>query len=213
MDAADELTVFVVDDDEGVRTTLALLLQTAELTVRCHASAEAFLRDCGPDPAGCLILDMRMTGMSGSQLQEELGRRGIDIPILFLTGWADMPAAIDAIKRGAVNFLAKPVPGAVLLEQVQEALRLQAQRRETRQAQRRFRDRLQRLTPRQRQILALSVSGMSNKTAAAELGVSVRTIEGYREMIYLKTGFRSVLELMNEAARVGIQPGAIISSE
>lgn len=213
MDAADELTVFVVDDDEGVRTTLALLLQTAELTVRCHASAEAFLRDCGPDPAGCLILDMRMTGMSGSQLQEELGQRGIDIPILFLTGWADMPAAIDAIKRGAVNFLAKPVPGAVLLEQVQEALRLQAQRRETRQAQRRFRDRLQRLTPRQRQILALSVSGMSNKTAAAELGVSVRTIEGYREMIYLKTGFRSVLELMNEAARVGIQPGAIISSE
>ena len=213
MDATDELTVFVVDDDEGVRTTLALLLQTAELTVRCHASAEAFLRDCGPDPAGCLILDMRMTGMSGSQLQEELGQRGIDIPILFLTGWADMPAAIDAIKRGAVNFLAKPVPGAVLLEQVQEALRLQAQRRETRQAQRRFRDRLQRLTPRQRQILALSVSGMSNKTAAAELGVSVRTIEGYREMIYLKTGFRSVLELMNEAARVGIQPGAIISSE
>lgn len=213
MDATDELTVFVVDDDEGVRTTLALLLQTAELTVRCHASAEAFLRDCGPDPAGCLILDMRMTGMSGSQLQEELGRRGIDIPILFLTGWADMPAAIDAIKRGAVNFLAKPVPGAVLLEQVQEALRLQTQRRETRQAQRRFRDRLQRLTPRQRQILALSVSGMSNKTAAAELGVSVRTIEGYREMIYLKTGFRSVLELMNEAARVGIQPGAIISSE
>jgi FixJ family two-component response regulator len=197
-------TVFIVDDDASIRSSLSLLLETDNLPSACFASADDFLAACGPNPDGCLILDVRMPGMSGLQLQDELSLRQISLPIIFLTGFADIPMTVGAMRKGAVDFIAKPVNGAVLLERVHSALESNRLQREARAARSMFEARLLKLTPREREVLVLALSGMPNKTISKQLDISVRTTEGHRAQIFLKLGVDSLIELAQQAALAGV---------
>jgi two-component system response regulator FixJ len=197
-------TVFIVDDDAGIRSSLALLLETDKLPSACFASANDFLTSCGPNPTGCLILDVRMPGMSGLQLQDELALRQIHLPIIFLTGFADIPMTVEAMRKGAVDFIAKPINGAVLLERVHSALESNRLQREASAARSLFEARLLKLTPREREVLVLALSGMPNKTISKQLDISVRTTEGHRTRIYLKLGVDSLIELAQQATLAGV---------
>ncbi len=198
------ITVFIVDDDIGIRRSLALLLETDNLQSACFASADAFLAACGPNPQGCLILDVRMPGMSGLQLQEEMARRQIQLPIIFLTGFADIPMTVEAISKGALDLITKPVNGAALLARVHSALETNRVQREASAARWRFEARLLKLTQREREVLVLALDSMPNKTISSELGISVRTIEGHRSHIFLKLDIDSLVELAQQAASVGM---------
>jgi FixJ family two-component response regulator len=195
-------TVFIVDDDAGIRSSLALLMASDQLPSACFASADAFLAACGPNPKGCLILDVRMPGLSGLQLQDELALRNISLPIIFLTGCADVPMTAGAMRKGAVDFMTKPVNGKLLLERVHSALQTNRLQRESAAARAQFEARLLQLTPREREVLVLALSGMPNKTISKELAISVRTIEGHRAHIFLKLGLDSLIELAQQAASV-----------
>lgn len=198
-------TIFVVDDDAIVREALALLLETTGFRVSCHDSAEAFLDAWHPDRAGCLVLDMRMPGMGGEALQAELKRRNARLPVIFMSAFGDVPTTVRAMQGGAVDFLTKPVNGADLIDRVRAAL---AQDQSLRQAESRCQDfqaRLEKLTEREREILALALAGHSNKAIAQTLGISFRTIEVHRSHILLKLDVRSLLELARLAAEVGVR--------
>ncbi len=198
-------TAFIVDDDPGIRASFPILLSTAHLHSACFASAEAFLAQCAPDPVGCLLLDVRLPGMSGLALQSELIRRRVSLPIVFMTAYGDLPIGIEAMKHGAVNFLTKPVPGALLLAQVEAAFEIDRAQRGVAQARQMFEARIEKLTARQREVLALAQSGMSNKALAAHLGVSLRTIESHRSQICIKTGARSLADLAFQATLAGVK--------
>lgn len=178
-------TVMVVDDDEAVRDALALLLESAGFPVQSFASAEEVLPVCCAEQPGCLVLDVRMPGMTGPELQIELGRRGIRVPIIFLSAHGDIPMAVRAVKEGALDFLTKPVDGETLIGRVREAL---MQNHHARQC-------LAELTGRERQVLRLAVAGFANKEAARRLGISHRTVEAHRARIFEKTGTANLLEL------------------
>ncbi len=198
-------TVFLVDDDASVREAMTMLLETAGYLVASHANAEEFLDAWQPGQRGCLLLDMRMPGMDGVELQQVLQQREIQLPIIFMSAFGDVPTTVKAIKGGAVDFLTKPVNGAILLERVKAAMAacLEAQRLED--ARSLVRERLDRLTAREREILALAIAGKPNKEIAQELRISHRTIEAHRSRIFLKTGVHSLLELARIAADVGIR--------
>ena len=203
-------TVFIVDDDSGIRYSLRTLLETADLRVECFASAEDFLPTCSADQCGCLLLDVRMPGMSGPELQKELARRGIGMPIFFLTGYADLGTGVEAMKHGATDFLTKPINGALLLQRVRNALELDRLHRQAETARQRFLARLLKLTDREREVLVLALSGMVNKNISAHLRISLRTIEGHRSRIFLKTGSSSLLELAQQASQAGITLSEVI---
>ena len=193
-------TVFVVDDDAAIRDALAQLLGTAGLQVEAHADGPAFLAAYEEDRSGCLLLDMAMPGMTGLEVQAALKARGSEIPILFLTGHGDIPMAVQAVQAGAVDFLEKPIKGAALLERVQRALALD---QEWSQAQGRTQAIQQchaRLSPREREILALVVSGLTSKEIARKLGISPRTVEVHRTHVMHKMGAANLAELVNMAA-------------
>ena len=194
-------TVYVVDDDAAVRDGLALLLDTAGLAVQTYDGAAAFLADWSPGRVGCLILDVRMPDMSGPELQAELIRRGIDLPIVFLTAHGDIPTTVQAIKGGAIDFLTKPVVGAELLERVQAALHRSAQLREQASATQTLRERLQGLTRREREIMRLVADGHSNKEIGNILGISAKTAETHRTRIMTQLNLHSVSELVRHAIR------------
>ena len=205
-------TVFIVDDDPGIRDSLPVLMATAGLKAESFDSAEAFLDACDPEREGCLLLDVRMPGLSGPQLQTELARRGIGLPVIFLTGYADLATGVDAMKQGAMDFLTKPVNGAMLLERVQAALALHHERRQIEEARRTLLAKLQKLTVRERDVLALAVSGGTSREIAGRLQISLRTVEGHRSRIYLKTGVTSLLELAQLATRAGLDLTALAST-
>ncbi len=197
-------TVYIVDDDPGIRFSVAALLRTAGLACVCFDGAEEFLNACSNAMDGCLVLDVRLTGMSGPELQEELLRRKIRLPIIFLTGYADLPTGLQALKQGAVDFLTKPVNGSQLLECITIALTLGQAQRQIDAARQQFEASINRLTPREREILTMALSGMSNKIISSQLGISARTIEGHRSRILLKTGAASLLEVAQQAANANI---------
>ena len=197
-------SVFIVDDDPGIRYSLPVLLETARLKAQVFATAEDFLSICGPHQAGCLLLDVRMPGMSGPALQAELMRRQVRLPIIFLTGHADLSVGVEAMKQGAMDFLTKPVNGALLLERVHAALEKDREQRQAVESRRTFQTRLSRLTERERDVLTLALSGMANREIAACLLISQRTAEGHRSRIFLKTGATSLLELAQQAATAGV---------
>lgn len=199
-----EALVYIVDDDPGIRANLPLLLASAGHSCRCYAGAAEFLAHERPDAAGCLLLDVRMPGMSGPELQAELAQRGFHLPILFLTAYADLTTGVAAMKQGAADFLVKPVTGAVLLQRVAEALEQDRQYRLAEAARTAFLNRIGKLAPRERAVLALALSGLSNKEIAPRLGISARTVEGHRARIYLKTGVTSLLELARQAREAGV---------
>ena len=176
-------TVFVVDDDDALRESLVLMLESRGFQVRAFASGQAFLQGTTADAAGCLVLDMRMPEMSGLELQEAMLRHGYQLPILFLSAFADIPSTVHAIKGGAVDFLEKPVEMDVLIQHIRQALAADRQRRRQRRAEQQIRSRYEQLTPRQRDVMGLATKGLSNKEIAEALGISSRTVENHRALL------------------------------
>jgi FixJ family two-component response regulator len=197
-------TVFVVDDEQTVLTAVSRLLRAAGLNVRAFSSAAEFLDSCGPDPAGCLLLDMAMPGFDGLSLQKHLKSRAIDLPVVFLTGRADVPMTVQAMKEGALDLVTKPPPKEVLLGAVRSALQKDAQRRRACAAQAEERRVLALLTPREREVLEHIVRGQLNKQIASDLGTVERTIKFHRAAIMEKLGVQSIVELARFAQRLGI---------
>ncbi len=198
-------TVFVVDDDSAVRDALTLLLEQDDITVETFASAEDFLAGCRPVARSCAIVDIRMPGMDGMQLQAELTRRSVLLPVIFLTGHGDIPLSVRAIKAGAVDFLTKPVTAAALRESVQAAL-LESARLSTRaETHQTAAERVATLTEREKEVMALAVEGLPNKEIARRLGISHRTVEIYKMRLMRKTGANNLLDLARIAEAGGLR--------
>jgi two-component system, LuxR family, response regulator FixJ len=189
-------TVYIVDDDQATRKSLRWLVETLGVPVKTFHCAVSFLDAYDPSQPGCLVLDVMMPGMSGLELQQELRQRGIDIPVIVLTGYGDVASAVRALKNGAVEFLEKPFNDEVLLEQIRRALTLDSRRRGERGEKEIVRERISRLTPREHEILGLVVDGLSSKEIAARLDVSFKTVEAHRAKIMRKMEAESVAQLV-----------------
>jgi FixJ family two-component response regulator len=201
--------VFVVDDDPLVRDSVADLLCSAGFTVRTFGSAADFLESKRPDVAACLILDVQLPDRSGLDLQTELVKSGSEIPIVFLTGHGDIPMSVQAMKAGAVEFLTKPFHKEPLFNAVKEALLRDGEARKQRSESADLRNRLATLTPRERQVLALVVTGLLNKQIAGELGTTDLTIKAHRGRVMRKMGAGSLADLvrMAEKLKISSEPG------
>ncbi len=199
-------TVYVVDDDDAVRNSLRLLLKSAGLTAEIAASAPEFLSGYDPGHPGCLVLDVRMPGMSGLDMQHELNMRGATLPVIFITGHGDIPMAVEAMQQGAFDFLQKPFRDSDLLERVQRALARDAQNRTRLRHTDRIRERLSSLSPREREVLELVTQGKANKMVAGDLGVSQRTVEIHRAHVMQKMEAGSLAELVRMMMSVAPAP-------
>ncbi|MFI5365525.1 MAG: response regulator transcription factor [Candidatus Binatia bacterium] len=191
-----EATVFVVDDNVGVRKSLRALLESAGLTVETYASGEEFLAAYDPERPGCLVLDVRLRHRSGLDLQDELRRRQVMLPIIVLTGHGNVPTSVRALKAGAVDFLQKPVPPKLLLARIRAALDSDRQARAVTTERAGVLERLARLTPREREVMELLVAGKTSKEIAVAMHVSVRTVEGHRRMVFSKMNVSSAAQLV-----------------
>ena len=198
----DAAIVYVVDDDEAVRDSLKLLLESVDLTCKTYASAAEFLADHDPGQHSCLVADIRMPGMSGLDLQEELNRRSSTIPILFITGHGDVPMAVDAMKSGALDFIQKPFRDQDLLDRIHQALESDEERRESNREIAEIRSRVARLTGREDEVMQRVVQGQANKVIALDLGVSQRTVEIHRARVMQKMGARSLAELVRMVGKL-----------
>jgi FixJ family two-component response regulator len=198
--------VFVVDDDPLVCDSVADLLHSAGFAVRTFGSATAFMRSIRPDVSACLILDVELPDSSGLDLQRDLANSGVEIPIVFLTGRGDIPMSVRAMKAGAVEFLTKPFRKEELFDAVNEALVRDAQARKERSEILNLRSRLETLTPREREVLALVVRGLLNKQVAGELGTTELTIKAHRGKVMRKMGAGSLADLVRMAAKLKISP-------
>ena len=191
-----EPTVFVVDDDRAMRESLSWLLDSVGLRVRSYATAAEFLADHDPAQPGCLVLDVRMPGMSGLDLQAELARRGVELPTIVITGHAEVSMAVRAVKAGAIDFIEKPFSDQLLLDRVRQALEIDLEVREVRRRREDALRRLATLTAREREVLNLVVAGKQNKEVASELGVSPKTVEVHRAHVMSKMCVDSLAELI-----------------
>lgn len=189
-------TVFIVDDDEAVRSSLKLLLKTLGLSAVTYASAPDFLAAFEPSQAGCLVLDIRMPGMSGLELQQELNARGALLPIIFITGHGDVPMAVEAMQHGAMDFLQKPFRDQDLIDRINKALERDRIGRELLDNRARILSLIESLTPREREVLEQVTQGKINKVIAAEMGLSQRTVEIHRARIMEKMGANSLAHLV-----------------
>ncbi len=200
-------TVFVVDDDLSMRSYLRRLFESVSMRVVTHTSAEEFLKSSRPDAPACLVLDVQMPGLSGLDLQRELARADLLLPIIFITGHGDIPMTVQAMKAGAVEFLTKPFRNQELLDAVREGhardREARRQRAEVAELQRRY----ERLTPREREVFALVVAGMLNKQVAAQLGASERTVKAHRAAVVQKMEADSLADLVRMAERLGVVVG------
>ena len=190
----DHATVFLVDDDVSVRDSLSLLLSLKGLRTQVFASAESFLDTYRDDWRGCLITDLRMPGMSGLELQRALVQRGVALPVVVLTAHGDVGATRAALKHGAFDFLEKPVDDDVLVDVLMNALRSDAQRHAQVAAEADTRARIDRLTPRERDVLGLLAEGLQNRDIALRLGISPRTVEVYKARMMEKLHCRSLAD-------------------
>ena len=191
-----EPTVFVIDDDAAVRQSLSLLLKSMALAAETFESAQDFLDRADPRRPGCLVLDIRMPGMSGLELQVELERRGFSLPVIFITGHGDVSMAVRAMKSGALDFIEKPFSDQVLLERVNQALDIDRTCREARDALAAIESRVQSLSPRETEVMRRIVAGQANKVIAIELGLSEKTIELHRAKMMKRMGADSVAHLV-----------------
>ncbi len=189
-------TVYIVDDDDAVRNSLRLLLKSVGLSAVALPTAQEFLSTYDPQQPGCLILDVRMPGMSGLELQQQLNVRGAVIPVIFITGHGDIPMAVEAMQHGAFDFLQKPFRDQDLIDRIQRALAKDRTNRAELTERSRVRERFESLTPREREVLALVTSGKPNKVMAAELGVSQRTVEIHRARVMEKMHASSLAQLV-----------------
>lgn len=189
-------TVFIVDDDEAVRDSMGWLMQSVGLHVETYDSAHAFMEHYSVERPGCLVLDIRMPGMSGLDLQQKLIDEDIQVPVIIISGHGDVPIAVRAMKAGAVDFIEKPFNDQVLLDAVQRAISVDEQLRGTAAQQADIRERIGLLTPRETEVLHMVVDGMSNKLIAAALDVSQKTVEAHRAKVMEKLQAKSLSQLV-----------------
>lgn len=193
--AAPDQIVHVVDDDEALRDSLAWMLEANGHAVVAHESGEAFLAACTPGMTGCVLLDVRMPGMSGLEVFEELGRRRCGLPVVFITGHGDVPMAVAALKKGAFHFIEKPFNDHDLVDLVEKALATDDERLRAAASRETIEARLATLTQREREVMELILEGKYNKVIADELSISMRTVEAHRSRIFEKMEVRSAVEL------------------
>jgi two-component system, LuxR family, response regulator FixJ len=193
---AREPIVYIVEDDEALRALVRALAQSIGVPARAFSSANKFLEEYDPRQPGCLVLDIFMPGMSGLELQDELNRRGAVIPVIFMTGHADVASAVAAVRHGAFNYLQKPFSNSELIANVRQALELDLRNRQMLAQQEAIRDRLASLTPREREVLELIVKGLASKVMAEEMGLSKRTVELHRSRVMGKMGASSIAQLV-----------------
>ena len=189
-------TVFIVDDDAAIRFAMQALMDSVNLSHEIFASGDEFLEKMAGQRPGCLVLDIRMPGLGGLELQEELIKRGNTLPIIFITGHGDVPMAVEAMQKGAVDFIQKPFRDQELLDRIRDALATDEERREAQQHHAEVAGRLDRLTNREREVFDLVVTGKPNKVIAYELGVSQRTVEIHRARVMEKMQARSLADLV-----------------
>ncbi len=189
-------TVYVVEDDEAVRDSLELLLKSDSKPVKTYESANAFLKDYSDKMAGCIVLDIRMPGMDGMELQKKLNDKHSILPIIFVTGHGDVPMAVDAMKEGAVDFIQKPYREEALLEKIEAALEQDREQRKSLDERQEIVRRIKSLTPREREIMDRMIAGQANKVIAIELEISQRTVEIHRSRVMHKMGTHSLAHLV-----------------
>jgi FixJ family two-component response regulator len=195
--------VFVIDDDASMRDAISRLLSAVGLTVQTFASAREFLNGKLPDVAGCVVLDVRLPGLSGLDLQREMVERGIHIPVVFITGHGDIPMSVQAMKAGAVEFLTKPFRDQDLLDAVRSGIQLDRKEREERAELAELRDCVRQLTQREQEVMSLVVSGLLNKQIALRLGTSEKTIKIHRSQVMRKMRANSLADLVRMSQRLG----------
>src|SRR6266478_2663895 len=198
--------VFVIDDDASVRDAIQSLMRSVGQHVESYASAQEFLHSKRPDLPGCIVLDVRLPGFSGLELQRKLADADILIPIVFMTGHGDIPMSVKAMKAGAVEFLTKPFRDQDLLDAIQQALERDRAARNERAETEDLRIRLDSLTPREREVMTLVVSGMLNKQIASEIGASEATVKVHRGHVMHKMQAASVVDLVRMADKLKLSP-------
>lgn len=204
----DKAVVYVIDDDESIREALRSLLSTVGLDVRTFHATRDFLDAKRPDAPSCLVLDVRLPGISGLDFQAELAKQGINFPIIFISGHGDIPMTVRAIKAGAIEFLTKPFREQELLDAVQTGIEQDRQRRQSAAGMSGLQERLGTLTAREREVMALVVTGLMNKQIAAELSLSEITVKVHRGNVMHKMGAKSLAELVRMADRLGLSAAA-----
>lgn len=197
-----ETTVFVVDDDPDVRKSLQRLIESVRLPVETFGSAQEFLEAYDPMQPGCLVLDVRMPGMSGLELQERLARDHRTLPVIIITAHGDLPMAVQAMKHGAVDVIEKPFRDQILLDRIQQAIDRDAKSREEAALRADINSRLQQLTPREREVLDMLIGGNRNKAIAEALGVSQKTVEFHRANIMTKMRANTLADVVRQALGV-----------
>jgi FixJ family two-component response regulator len=205
---SDHGTVFIVDDDEALRRGLTRLLQSHGLTVQSYASAESYLAAFNPTAPGCLLLDLRMPGQSGLELQRTLAERGVQVPIVFLTGHGDVQTSVHAMKSGAIDFLEKPASETDLVAAVRRGLDSDSRRRSEAAEIHLLRQRYEKLTAREREVLGEMVAGHRNKDAAQALGIAERTVKLHRSRVMEKMEAPSLADLVRIVERLGVREAA-----
>ena len=192
-------SVYIVDDDEGIRKALGLLMKSAGLLAEQYASADAFLQDFNPSKGGCLVVDVRMPGISGLELQKVLANRQISIPVIIMTGHGDVTMAVKAMKAGAADFIEKPFKNQELLDRIQQCLAQSAELQINQEQRAAAIERVALLTDREREVLNFLVAGKLNKQIAAELDISIRTVEAHRAKIMDKLQAKSLSDVVRIA--------------
>jgi FixJ family two-component response regulator len=203
--AAEEALVYVIDDDPLMLGALGMLFRSIDLRVEAFASATEFLQHNFPPISSCLVLDIRLPRLSGFDLQAELSRRGINIPVIFITGHGDIPMSVKAMKAGAVDFLTKPFRDQEMIDAVTAALERDRKRRSEEKSHSEVQDRFAALTPRERQIMALVTGGLMNKQVAGKVGISERTVKIHRGNVMRKMRAKSLADLVMMAQSLGIR--------
>ena len=206
MSTEHEPTVFLIDDDEPVRQAIGLLLKSSGIPCEVFSSGDVFLSAFDPERPGCVVVDMRMPGIGGLDLQARLAAEGRDIPVVIITGHGDVPAAVRAMKQGAVDFIEKPFNDQTLLDAVRRAIEQDARGRAEGLRRQENRDRFRNLTEREREVMALVVQGHPNKIIADELTLSIKTVEYHRGRVMNKMEVESVPDLVRAALDVDDEP-------